>query len=68
MKVYRVESNMVAFDEDESMVIIAKCKNRALEIAISNWNFREGRSHMDFSIVEYDLSQEGIVDVAHYGD
>lgn len=34
VKIFKVNSNKVAFDEDESMIIIAKSKNRALEIAL----------------------------------
>lgn len=68
MKVFRVESNKVAYDEDESMVIIAESKKRALELALKNWKFRDGGNHNEFSVFEFDLTEEIIIDVAHYGD
>ncbi|MCG2991311.1 hypothetical protein [Escherichia coli] len=68
MKIFRIESNDVAFDEDESMVIIAISEARALQIAKENWIFRKGRIHGEFSVWEIDSSKEQIINVSHYGD
>jgi hypothetical protein len=68
MKIYKIESNNVAYDEDESMVVIALSGNRALEIALKSWKFREGRNHRDFNVAEVDLNEEKIVEIAHYGE
>lgn len=70
MKVFKVVSKYVAFDEDESMVISAKTPERALTIANDNWIFR-GRKNIErieFSANEIDLKEEQIISVAHYGD
>lgn len=70
MKVFRVKSKYVAFDEDESMVITAKTANRALELARDNWFFREDKNvnQQEFLVEELDLNIEQIIEVAHYGD
>jgi len=68
IKVFEITSNSVAFDEDESMVIIASCPERALEIAKENWVFRSGRNHDEFIINEVNISREQIVSVCHYGN
>lgn len=70
MKVFKVKSIYVAFDEDESMVITAETADRALELAKNNWTFREGKDvkRIAFHVEEMDLSKEQIIEVAHYGN
>lgn len=58
MKIYKVESNDVAFDEDEVMVINAASEARALEIAKRAWSFYQGRRHDDFTITIIDKIME----------
>lgn len=77
MKLFRVELQSIAFDEDDSMVILADSAQRALELAKQNWRFRLDENYsmvikngreINFNIIEIDLSFEQIVDSSHYGD
>jgi len=77
MKLFRIESQNVAFDEDDSMVILADSAQKALELAKKNWRFRldenysmvtENGREINFNIIEIDLFSEQIIDVSHYGD
>lgn len=68
MDIFKVESNRVAYDEDDSMIIIADCHERALELAKENWVFREGHQHIEFAIEKVSLNKEQIVVISHYGD
>lgn len=68
MNIFKVESNSVAYDEDDSMVIVAGHQERALNIAKKNWKFREGRHHDNFTVSSIDLLEEKIIHIAHYGE
>ena len=68
MKLFRIESEDVAYDEDISMVILATSKDSAINIARSNWNCRDDKKIINFNIVEINQFIEQIVDISHYGD
>lgn len=70
MKLFKVTSKYVSFDEDESMVITAQNADNALILAKKNWVFREGKdvNRKEFIIEELDLNKEQIIEVSHYGD
>lgn len=68
MNVYKIESKNVSYDEDISMVIVAKDKTKALNLAKKNWSFREGKDSVEFIVTKIDITYEQIVDISHYGD
>ena len=68
MKLFIVKSNNIAFDEDESMVILSESGEKALILAKENWKFRDGRNHDEFDVIEIGMNKESIVDISHYGD
>lgn len=68
MKLFRIESENVAYDEDISMVILAETKDSAISIARSNWTCRDDKKIVNFNITEINQFIEQIVDISHYGD
>lgn len=68
MEIFKVESVNVAYDEDVSMIIMAKTEARALEIAKKNWQFRPSRAHDYFEIIKIDANREHIVGINHFGE
>lgn len=68
LELFRIESNNVAYDEDISMIIMAKTEERALEIAKGEWHFRSSRAHDFFKVTKVDTHKEQIVEVSHYGE
>ena len=68
MKLFRIESKNVAYDEDVSMVILAESKESAINIARSNWTCRDDEKIIKFNIIEINQFVEQIVDRSHYGD
>ena len=68
MKLFRIESENVAYDEDVSMVILAESEDSAINIARSNWTCRDGEKIIKFNIIEINQFIEQIVDISHYGD
>lgn len=70
MKVFKITSTNVAFDEDESMVIVAESEESAKKMALKNWSLRPGRKLVEdnFVVEVVDLDKEKIIDVSHYGD
>lgn len=68
MKLFRIETENVAYDEDISMVILAESKESAINIANTNWKCRDDDKIDNFNIIEIDQSVEQIVDVSHYGE
>lgn len=68
MKLFRIESKNVAYDEDISMVILAESLDAAINIARNNWTCRDDKKIMNFNIIEINQFIEQIVDISHYGD
>ena len=70
MKLFKVISKNVAFNEDESMVIVAESLESAKKLALKNWRMRPGRELIEYNLdVELvKLDKEKIVGVSHYGD
>lgn len=68
MKLFRIESENVAYDEDSSMVILAESIDSAINIAKRNWTCRDDDKILNFNIIEINQFIEQIVDVAHYGE
>lgn len=68
MKLFRIESESVAYDEDISMIILAESKDSAVNIARSNWTCRDDKKIIKFNIIEINQFVEQIVDISHYGD
>lgn len=68
MKIFKIESNNISYDEDVSMVIVAEDETRALNIARENWSFRGENKFIELNIIEIDITYEQIIDISHYGD
>lgn len=68
MRLFKIESENVAYDEDISMVIIAQTKEAALRLARENWIVRDEDKELELYIEEIYLNKELIVDVSHYGE
>lgn len=69
MRLYKVEAENIAYDEDMSMVILAEGPASALKLAIMNWSTRDRDiKELGLKVSEIDMSTEQIVDVSHYGD
>lgn len=70
MKLFKVTSKNVAFDEDESMIIIAESSKNAKNLASKNWIYRDGKNREGTTLLteEIILDKEQIVNVSHYGD
>lgn len=49
MRLFRVESKNIAYDEDISMIILSKSKENAIKLAKDNWCFREYKERIDLS-------------------
>lgn len=48
MKLFRIESKNVAYDEDISMVILAESLDAAINIARNNWTCRDDKKNNEF--------------------
>lgn len=68
MKLFKIKSKNISYDEDVSMVILSNSEEKAIEIAKNNWDWREGKDIKDLTITEINQDYEQIVDVSHYGD
>ena len=68
MRLFKVKSKYISYDEDISMVIIAENKDKALNLAIRNWEVRDEDKDLELDVEEIYLNKELIVDVSHYGE
>jgi len=68
MRLFKIRSKCISYDEDISMVIIAQTKDAALRLARKNWIIRDEDKELELDIEEIYLNKELIVDVSHYGE
>ena len=57
MRLFKIESENVAYDEDISMVIIAQTKEAALRLARENWIVRDEDKELELYIEEIYLNK-----------
>jgi hypothetical protein len=68
MKLFKVKSQCISYDEDISMVIIAETRDAALKLARKNWIIRDEDKELELEVDEIPFNKELIVDVSHYGE